>query len=46
MVGLEEWLNIALIGERAVLLAFPVFGMAVLGTAAFAVRCLFVRRHV
>jgi len=43
MVGIEEWLQVALIEERAALLAFPVFGLAVLGTVAFTVRCALLR---
>jgi hypothetical protein len=39
MVGIEEWLQIAVIGERAALLAFPVFVLSVLGTAVFGIRC-------
>jgi len=44
MVGLEEWLNVALIEERAALLALPVLAVSVLGTSGFTVRCAFVRR--
>lgn len=43
MVGLEEWLRLALIEERAALLALPVLGLSVLGSAAFAVRSALVR---
>jgi hypothetical protein len=43
MVGIEEWLHVAIIAERAALLVFPVFGLSVLGTAAFTVRCAFLR---
>ena len=43
MVGIEEWLQVALIEERAALLAFPVLGVAVLGTVAFTVRCALLR---
>jgi hypothetical protein len=44
MVGLEEWLKVALIEERAALLAVPVLALSVLGTIGFTVRCAFVRR--
>jgi hypothetical protein len=44
MVGLEEWLKVALIEERAALLALPVVALSVLGTIGFTVRCAFVRR--
>jgi Kef-type K+ transport system membrane component KefB len=44
MVGLEEWLNVALIEERAALLALPVLALSALGTIGFTVRCAFVRR--
>jgi hypothetical protein len=45
MVGIEEWLHVAFVEERAALLAFPVFGLSVLGTVAFTVRCAFLRRR-
>lgn len=45
MAGIEEWLQVALIEERAALLAIPVLGLSVLGTASFAIRCAFVRRR-
>jgi hypothetical protein len=44
MVGLEEWLGVALVEERAALLAWPVLALSVLGTIGFTVRCAFVRR--
>lgn len=43
MVGIEEWLQVALIEERAALMVLPMFGLSVLGTLAFTVRCAFVR---
>lgn len=43
LVGIEEWLQVALIEERAALLIFPVFGLSSLGAAAFVVRCAFLR---
>ena len=43
MVGIEEWLHVALVEERAALLAFPVFGLSILGTVAFTVRCACLR---
>ena len=43
MVGIEEWLQVALIEERATLLALPVVGLSFLGTVAFTVRCAFWR---
>lgn len=45
MVGIEEWLHVALIQERAALLTLPVFGLAVLGTVVFTIRCAFLRRR-
>ena len=39
MIGIEELFNVALVGERAALLAIPVSGLSVLGTLAFVVRC-------
>jgi hypothetical protein len=45
MVGLEEWLQVALIYERAALWAFPVFALSVLGTIAFAISCALVARR-
>lgn len=45
MVGIEEWLQVALIEERAALLAFPVFALSVLGTVVFTIRCAFLRRR-
>jgi hypothetical protein len=45
MVGIEEWLQVALIEERAALWAFPVFALSVLGTLAFTIRCAFVARR-
>jgi hypothetical protein len=44
MVGLEEWWDIALIGERTVLLAVPVCALSVVGSIGFAVRSALVRR--
>lgn len=43
LVGIEEWLHVAIIAERAALLVFPVVGVSVLGTAAYTVRCAFLR---
>ena len=45
MVGIEEWLDVALVEERAALLAFPAFALSVLGTALFWIRCAFLRRR-
>jgi hypothetical protein len=44
LAGLEEWRQVALIGERTALLALPVLALSALGSIAFAVRCAFVRR--
>jgi len=44
MVGLEEWLGLALVGERAALLALPTLGLSVLGSLGFVVRCALVRK--
>ena len=45
MVGLEEWLHMALIEERAALLALPVLGLSTLGSVGFVVRSAFVRKE-
>jgi hypothetical protein len=45
MVGLEEWLGLALVPERSPLLVIPVFALSVLWTLAFWGRCLFLRRE-
>jgi hypothetical protein len=39
MIGIEELFDVALVGERSGLLAIPVFGLSVLGTLAFMIRC-------
>jgi hypothetical protein len=44
MVGLEEWLSVALVPERSPLLVIPVLALSVLWTLAFWIRCLFLRR--
>ena len=46
MVGIEEWLQVAIVEERAALLAFPVLTLSVLGTLAFTIRCALMRRRV
>ncbi len=43
MVGVEEWLHVAVIEERTALLALPMLGLSTLGSVGFAVRCAFVR---
>jgi hypothetical protein len=43
MIGVEEWLSVALIEERAPLLVIPVFAVGTVGTIAFVVRCLSLR---
>lgn len=43
MVGVEEWLHVALLEERTALLALPMLGLSTLGSAGFAVRCAFLR---
>jgi hypothetical protein len=43
MIGMEEWLSVALIEERAPLLVIPVFALGAFGTIAFVVRCLSLR---
>lgn len=43
MVGVEEWLRVAVIEERTALLALPLLGLSTLGSVGFAVRCAFVR---
>ena len=40
MIGVEEWLSVALIEERAPLLVIPIFVLGTFGTIAFVVRCL------
>jgi hypothetical protein len=44
MIGIEGLFDVALVGERTALLAIPVFGLSVLGTLAFTVRCALWRR--
>lgn len=45
-VGIEEWLQVPLVEERAALWALPVFALSVLGTLAFTIRCAFVARRL